>query len=217
MEALSEKNRLYLAFMRDMLEVCETLGLRWYIWGGMVADILEGNFQREHGDLDGFVENLENNVKALSAALTQRGYEAAFNEQFSILTARRDPIHAAFNPLRINGGIAEWKHIGDQGSVFFPFDWLDGEPRSFLGESVRTSGIRFEYMFRTNTPLLNPQWTENRPKDADAIAYYKAALLREGIDPRSLAGRFWTYNPFWFHRGYEDFFLPKFASREESD
>lgn len=58
----------------------------------------------------------------------------------------------------MDDNIAEWKHIGNDGSVFFPADWLDKTPRDFYGIKVLTSGIRFEYAIKTKVKMLTPEW-----------------------------------------------------------
>ena len=42
--------------------------------------------------------------------------------------------------------------------LFFPYDWLDEEPRMPCGTPVRTIGERLAYVRKTNARLLNPEW-----------------------------------------------------------
>lgn len=76
-----------------------------------------------------------------------------------------------------------WRHIGDQGTVYFPYVWLDKNPRSFYNTKVYTSGLCFEYGFRKIVHLLNPEWNE-REKDRIARGYLENKIKEEGIDPK---------------------------------
>jgi hypothetical protein len=62
MMSISESNKNYLSMMNDIYEISNELHLRTYIWGGFTTDIFEGEFLREHGDLDGFVLNMMPNL-----------------------------------------------------------------------------------------------------------------------------------------------------------
>jgi hypothetical protein len=43
---------------KDYAETYTVCSTKTYVWGGFVIDIFEEKFLREHGDLDGFVENM---------------------------------------------------------------------------------------------------------------------------------------------------------------
>lgn len=210
MDKVSESNRLYLSMMADIHAVNEALGLRTYLWGGLCIDVFEGRFLREHGDLDGFTTDLETHRLPLEEAYTQLGYKVSFNEAFSMLRIEKSGIHGSFNPLRINSGTAEWKHIGDEGSVYFPTAWLDTEPRVFYGVNVYTAGRKFDYAVKTKIAMLNPEW-KLREKDLAAVAYLKKQLSAEQVTDEDIYKWFWSYNPFWFKRGYAEFFRPTLA------
>ncbi|HHY22851.1 MAG TPA: hypothetical protein GX527_01240 [Clostridiaceae bacterium] len=67
----SDSNSSYLEMMRDVFEVSSVCSVKTYIWGGFVIDIFEGKFLREHGDLDGFVENM---MSVLGACSKKQAY-----------------------------------------------------------------------------------------------------------------------------------------------
>jgi len=129
--SMSQRNLSYLEFMKDIFEVSAACNVKTYIWGGFTIDIFEGMFLREHGDLDCFVENMMQVLDQLMPEYKNRGYHTEFISDFNMLKILKGEQHAAFNPLDIDGTVAMWRHIGDQGTVYFPYDWLDKETRSF--------------------------------------------------------------------------------------
>ena len=135
------------------------------------------------------------------------GYETEFKPAFNMLVIRKDGQHAAFNALDSENGVAMWRHIGDQGTVYFPSSWLDEIPLSFYGTKTYVSGARFEFAFRSNASRLNPEW-KMREKDISAIEYYKGKLDEEGFKTDEILSNFWSYNPFWIERGYDPFSEP---------
>lgn len=208
---ISDKNNQILLMLEDIFNVSASLNIKTYIWGGLTIDIWEGKFLRDHGDVDGFVENLVPCLDELKAAYVNKGYKVSFNEPFLILKIEKGSIHAGFNPLQINDKTAEWKHIGNEGSVFFPTDWLDSEPRDFYKTPVYTSGVKFEYAMKTKITMLNPEWNVPREKDLEAIRYLKERIETENILEEDIYKWFWSYNPFWYKRGYDEFFRPTVA------
>jgi len=206
-ENISGSNLCYLEMMRDIYEVSAACSTKTYIWGGFVIDIFEGKFLREHGDLDGFVENMMTVLKKLIFEYRNRGYHTEFRKDINMLIIRKGNQHAAFNSLDIDSTVAMWRHIGDQGTVYFPYSWLDNSPRSFYNVKVYTSGLYFEYGFRKIVHLLNPEWKE-REKDRAAKEYLENRIKAEGIDSKTILKSIWSYNPFWIKKGYNPFDKP---------
>ena len=207
---LSEKNQQYLLMLEDIFNISLMLGIKTYIWGGMSVDIWEGQFLREHGDLDGFVENLDAHLDSLMDEYRKRGYDVQYIHAFSMLEIRRGLVHASFNPLKKNGEIAEWKHIGNEGSVYFPTKWLDAAPRLFYDVKVYTAGLLFEYAIKTKISMLHPKW-QLREKDQIAIHYMREKLQERNIDEKDIYAWIWSYNPYWYKQGYDEFFRPTIA------
>ncbi len=200
-----------LALLRDLWDVGEATGCKAWIWAGWAQDIREGRVLREHGDLDVFMLNMPDHLPELVAAFEARGIKTSFWNEFLLLKLERGTARCGINPLIERHGIAEWKHIGDQGSVFFPFEWLDAQPRDFLGVPALIAGTEFEYVFRTRIAATNPDWTP-RPKDRQAATYWRAALAERGASCEEVLSRVWTYNPFFFHRGNPAYYWPMRAA-----
>jgi hypothetical protein len=204
---ISDSNRGYLSMLRDIYEVSAACSAKTYIWGGFTADVLEGRFLREHGDLDGFIENMLPSLENLISGYKDRGYHTEFRSGLNMLVIGRGGERAGFNALDIDGPVAMWRHIGDQGTVFFPVSWLDDAPRVFYDANVYTSGLNFEFAIRQIMPLLNPEWAE-REKDSRARDYVKAKIADGRLDPDAILNKIWSYNPYWTKRGYDPFQRP---------
>lgn len=198
---LSPTNRLYLAFLQDIHDVSQACETRTYIWGGFTLDLLAGHLLREHHDLDGFTLNLLDVLPEMTALFGERGYRVTFLEEWHILRIDRDGLHAAFNRLERDGDTALWRHIGDRGTVYFPYAWLDDAPRAFHGVPVYAAGAELDYALKAEVRLLNPEW---RPRERDVLARQalERALADRGIDPAAVLARVWSHNPFWAARGY---------------
>lgn len=199
---MPESNRRYLEFMRDIYAASGACGVKTYIWGGLTADIWEGRFLREHGDLDGFTENMMEVLYPLMDEYHSRGYETEFRSGFNMLIIKKNGLHACFSPLDKDGEEAMWRHIGEWGTVYFPGEWLDREPRNFLGVNVYTAGLCFEYAIRKLMPLLNPGWVCEREKDREKRVYLEEKMAESGIDIHRTLERIWSYNPYWMKKGY---------------
>jgi len=204
---LSEGRQVCLRFLQDIYEVSATLGTRTYIWGGLVIDILQGEFLRDHRDVDGFTLNLLDVKDEMAARFAGRGYAASWQDDVDILRIDKNGLHAVFNRLELEGDLAMWRHVGEQGTLFFPADWLDPAPRSFYGVPVHVSGVRFEYAIKSSVRLLNPEW-KPRDKDRAALRYLSAELERTGHDPAHVLSQVWSETPFWVDKGY-----PEYATR----
>ncbi len=204
---ISNKNLGYLEFIRDIYEVSGDCSTKTYIWGGFTIDIFEGKFLREHNDLDAFTENMLVLVDDLIIAYEKRGYQVTFLKDIHMLKVGKGALHASFNRLEVDGEVAMWKHIGDEGTVYFPTGWLDRVARDFYDTKVYTPGICFEYAIKTNVRMLNAEW-QPREKDRVAITYLNGAIRNAGISKDEIYKRVWSYNPYWAKRGYDEYALP---------
>ena len=210
MGTVSVKNRGYLEFLRNIAEVSTTCGTRTYIWGGFTIDILEGRFVRKHHDLDGFTLNLLDVLPEMMALYAARGYAAEFREDIDMLTIRQDGLHASLNRLEVDGPIAMWRHIGDEGTVYFPVEWLDAVPRDFYGVSVYSAGIQLDYALKTNVRLINAIWT-SREHDHTAIVALERMMAERNLDPEEFLRHVWSFNMYWIKQGYPEYAMPVVA------
>jgi hypothetical protein len=206
-ENISESNQKYLQFMKDIFEISEECSIRTYIWGGFTSDIFEGKFLREHHDLDCFTQNLVDNLEVLMDKYKARGYFANFRHDINMLEIRNGNEYASINSLDIDQTVAMWRHIGNEGTVFFPLDWLDKEPRQFYNVKVFTSGLKFEYGFRSIAHSLNPRWKE-REEDIVVKKYLNDKIIEYGISQDDVFKFIWSYNPYWIKHGYNPFEKP---------
>lgn len=194
-------------FLQDIYEVSTALETRTYIWGGMVADILRGAFLRPHHDVDGFTLNLLSIKDEMMARFLVKGYATTYSDKYDMLRVEKGGFHAGLNRLEMDGDTAMWRHVGDQGTIYFPAVWLDATPRVFCGVKTYTSGAAFEYAIKTNVHLLNPEWAL-RDKDRAALEILSAELDRMGADKQKILSSISSDTPYWVERGY-----PEYASR----
>ena len=211
---LSETNKRNLAILRDIYDVSGLCSTRTYVWAGLVQDILAGKFLREHRDVDGFTLNLWGVRYEMAALYEQRGYAISFLDDVHILRIDRDGVHAVFNRLEFDGETAMWRHAGDEGTVYFPKQWLSDTPQCFYDTRVFVSGIEFEYSIKTHPHLLNPEWA-GRTKDADALKWLNSMLDEQQIDREGILRQIWSYNPYWVKRGYRAYTMPFVAWKLE--
>lgn len=207
---LSVNNQVYLTFLHDIYEVSTACDTVTYIWGGFTLDVVTGHFLREHRDLDGFTRDLLDRLPELMAAYRRLGYDVSFRDDIDMLVIRRGELHTAFNRLEIDGEIAMWRHVGEEGTVYFPVAWLDAAPRDFYGTHVYTAGLQLDYALKTNIRLTHATW-ELREKDHTAVAQLEAAIAARGLDPERFLKKIWSFNPFWAKRGYPAYAMPVVA------
>lgn len=207
---LSANNQRYLTFLKDIYAVSTACNTVTYIWGGFTLDLFAGRFLREHHDLDGFTLDLLDHLPDLIRHYEQRGYATSFRDDIDMLVIARDGLHAAFNRLELDGEIAMWRHIGDEGTVYFPVSWLDAAPTDFHDAKVLSAGLQLDYTLKTHIRMTHATW-ELREKDHAAIAQLEAALAERHLDPEVFLRQVWSYNPFWAKRGYPEYALPTVA------
>jgi hypothetical protein len=212
--ALSETNKHHLALLQDVYEVSSLCSTRTCIWGGLVQDVLAGEFLCDHGDVDGFTLDLWDMRDPLADLYKQRGYAVSFLEDMKVLRIDRNGVHAVFNPLTLNGETAMWRHAGDEGTVHFPRHWLADEPQSFYDTKVFVSGIEFEYSVKTCPRLLNPEW-RGREQDARTLNWLRRAMAERKIEAEEVLKQIWSYTPYWIRKGHTEYSMPVVAWKLE--
>lgn len=204
---LSATNRQTLAFLKDIFEVSALCSTRTYIWAGLVRDVCTGEFLRDHGDVDGFTLNLWPLRDEMAALYRQRSYTVTFLEEVNFLKIERNDVHAVFNRLEFDGDLAQWRHVGDFGTVYFPKRWLSETPRRFYDMQVFVSGIEFEYAIKACPRLLSPEW-KSRDKDRDALDWLNRVLDEQGLNREEILRQVWSYTPYWVRKGYGEYAAP---------
>jgi hypothetical protein len=193
----------------DIILVSNELNIKAYIWGGYVQDIMEGKILREHGDIDMFIENMDKNINKLIKKLKTKNFICSYYSDMQMLILNKNNIKATLNPIIFKNTTAIWKHIGEQGFISFPKEWLDMEYKEFQGIYVLTAGYKFEYCIRTIIKYTNPNWENRiREKDIQAKEYYKKILLKNNINGEELLKKIWSYNPYWLKDGYTGYEKP---------
>jgi hypothetical protein len=191
----------------DIVDSSNKLNIKSYVWGGYVQDIIEGKILREHKDIDMFIENMDEHIEKLGHEL--KDFKFDYHNNIKMLKLEKNGIKITINPIIFINETAIWKHIGEQGFINFPKNWLDKDFRHFYDIKVLTSGYKFEYCVRRIIKYMNPNWTKNiREKDIIANKYYENILKENGIKPSELLEKIWGYNPFWLKDGYNGYEAP---------
>jgi hypothetical protein len=168
---LSENQHIQLHVLKDIYDISCLCSTKTYVWGGLVIDIMEGRFSREHHDIDCFTLNLLDVKETVNELFVRRSYLTEFVPGIDMYKVKYNGCHTIFNRLEIDDETAMWRHIGNQGTLYFPRCWLKDTPVTFYDTSVYVSGIEFEYAIRTRVELLSPEW-HLRETDKIALKYY---------------------------------------------
>ncbi len=200
---MSERQKLQLQVLKDIYEVSCSCSTKTWIWGGLVIDILEGHFIREHNDIDCFSLNLLDVKNGMDTLFKQRGYATEYLSDVDMFKIDLHGCHAAFNRLEIDKDVAMWRHIGNEGTLFFPMAWLNKSPFSFYDIPTLVSGIEFEYVIKAKVKLLSPIW-DLREKDTEALEYWTQKLRLGNVPLDELLKQVWSDNPYWRRLGYQD-------------
>ena len=211
---LTATNMRHLTILKDVFDFSRLCSTRTYIWGGLVQDVLAGEFLREHSDVDGFTLNLWNLQKDLAALFEQKGYTVSFVEDMGFLKIEYNETHAVFNQLEFDEDIALWRHAGNEGTVYFPRIWLCNNPYRFYDTEVFVSGVEFEYSIKARPQLLNPLW-KGREKDIKMIEWLNRIFDNERINREEILKQIWSYNPYWVKKGYQQYSMPAVAWKLE--
>lgn len=201
---LSEKQKYQLQCLKDVSEISGLCSTKTYIWGGLAMDIVDGRFLREHGDIDCFTLNLLDVRHKMETEFQQRGYTTSYLDEVDMLHVHNNDCRAAFNRLEVDNGIAMWRHIGNEGTISFPQDWLGSNYIGFYDTEVLISGAEFEYSIKANVKLLSPLW-KPRQTDIAALEYWTSKLREQNIDPENVLHQIRCDNPYWRKKGYSEY------------
>lgn len=201
---LSEKQKHQLQVLKDIQEISQLCSTSTFIWGGLTRDILEGYFLREHHDIDCFTLNLLDVKNDISDLFKRNGYSTEYLSDFDMLIIDHNGCKATFNRLETEKEIAMWRHIGNEGTLYFPQAWLVKVPISFYGIPLLVSGAEFEYVIKSKVKLLSPEW-KPRDKDLEALEYWSQKLKLRNINHEDLLKQVWSDNPYWRKKGYQEY------------
>lgn len=201
---LSQNQNQQLQTLKDIYNISNQCSTKTYIWGGLVMDVMEGRFLREHRDIDCFTLNLLDVKDNIDRLFLQWEYETTFVKDIDMYKVQKGACRVAFNRLEIENETAMWRHIGDYGTLYFPKAWLKDIPMAFYDSRILVSGIEFEYAIKAKVKLLSPEW-ELRESDKNALIYFTNALEKLNIDPESVLQNTWSDNPYWRNKGYEEY------------
>ena len=191
---LSETQKMQITMLQDIFEISESCNTKTYVWGGLVIDILEGRFLREHGDIDGFTLNLLDVKEESDAFFKRKGYTTEFTPGIDMYKITTGACHAAFNRLEIEKDTAMWQHIGNEGTVYFPANWLNNTPLSFYESRAYISGPEFEYSIKARVNLLSPEW-QLRDTDKATLDYFRKILEQRGLSTDTVLHKVKSDNP----------------------
>ena len=208
---LAAQEETLLGVIRDIYLVSTRCGIKTYLWGGLVRDVYAGRFLRTHGDVDGFTCHLWARKDDLAEEYERLGYAVTFLEEVQFLRIERGGIHAVLNCLDSEGETALWRHIGEQGTVGFPLDWLPTTPLPFYDTFAYVAGVEFEYCIKTNPRLLSPTW-QGREKDRETLGWLEEELQRQEKPAEEILEKIWSYNPYWIRKGYPEYRFRIYAS-----
>jgi hypothetical protein len=197
---LSDWQKQQLQILKDIYEVSRSCSTNTYVWGGLVMDIFEGRFLREHHDIDCFTLNLLDVKSDMNVLFKQKGVSTEYLSDIDMFKIDQHRCEAAFNRLEIDNDVAMWRHIGNEGTFYFPRVWLEKRTRYFYDTPVLVSGIEFEYSIKTKVKLLSPIW-ELRENDLKALEFWNRKFVDQNINPENLLKQIWSDNPYWRKRG----------------
>ena len=201
---LSENQKQQIQVLKDIQEISHLCSTITFIWGGFTIDILEGFFLREHHDIDCFTLNLLDIKNDISDLFKRKGYSTEYISDIDMFIINHNGCKAAFNRLETDKDIAMWRHIGNEGTLYFPRAWLVKVYISFYDIPVLISGMEFEYVIKSKVKLLSPLW-ELRDKDLEALEYWSKKLKLRDINPEDLFNQVRSDNPYWRKKGYQEY------------
>lgn len=179
----SSKNALNLQAMGLVETYSKSLNTFSWMWGGFTIDIFENRILREHDDLDYLTLNLHTLIPQFTTLFENNGWQANLLENGD-LKLKREGIKIHMGHVELSDK-ARWTHNGDEGSIWFPFDWLKLRPVIFCGIEVHVVEPEFQFVMIERPQMLNPNW-KHRDKDILAQRYLRSFIESKGITAQSL-------------------------------
>lgn len=179
----SIKNALNLQAMGLVETYSKSLNTSSWIWGGFTIDIFENRILREHDDLDYLTLNLHSLIPQFITLFENNGWQANLLENGD-LKLKREGIKMHLGHVELSDK-ARWTHNGDEGSIWFPKEWLNPKSINFCGHEIHVVAPEFQYVMIERPQILNPNWS-HREKDIVAQKYLRSCIEGKGISPQSL-------------------------------
>ena len=144
-----------------------------WVWGGLIADIYQGFFLRDHHDIDYLTRDLIKMQQSLTEAFQELGWQI---QQLvnGDLKLSKGQIEVQLGNVTF-AGEACWTHNGKLGSIFFPASWLRVESMKFYKFEIHAAEPELQYALLSQPQLLNPDWAP-REKDRTALSYLRSLL-----------------------------------------
>jgi hypothetical protein len=200
-----------------VINVSNNLKIKFYIYGGIVQDIMEGKLLRRHSTIHMFMENMDDNIEYIMKYLKEKGLSIDYCEYLNSLhigkyyiKGKKEYVKIIITTIKFNGKTAIWKYLGEQGFINFPKKWLDNESRKFYNLDIFTSGVNLEYCYRIFFRYIHPKWwhEDRAEKHIKAIDFYENKLIENNINPYKIFEKIWCYSPYWYKEGFSGYEEP---------
>jgi hypothetical protein len=167
-----------IAAIQQVQEFSISLNSTSWIWGGLTADVYQGEVLRDHHDLDYLTLNLHDIFTQVTVKFQNAGWLAQPLSNGD-LKLEKDGVKVHLGHVTI-GQDVRWTHNGDLGSLYFPVKWLPQAVKKFYDLEVHVIAPQLQYVLLEHPELLNPAW-ELRNKDRIAKAYFENYLENSGV------------------------------------
>ena len=180
---VSEKNQHILDAIKLVETISTNLGTTTWLWGGLVVDITQGDFLREHDDLDCLTMNLHQLKSQFSGMFKNLGWGTQ-NLENGDLKLTKDNIKIHLGHIDLSDKVT-WTHNGEKGSLIFPVSWLSLETTEFRGVKTHVVLPELQYVLKKYPKLLNPEW-ETRDKDILDLKALEKILMKRDVEISTL-------------------------------
>jgi hypothetical protein len=180
---VSKKNRANFAAMTLVERISVDIETISWLWGGLVVDVHNGKFLREHNDLDYLTKDLHQLKSQFSRSFLELGWETE-NLENGDLRCEKDDVKIHFGHVVFSENV-KWTHNGEKGSLVFPVSWLPIKATAFYETNVHVVLPELQYVLKTHPQLLNPEW-QTRNKDISDLKVLEQILTKRGVEISTL-------------------------------
>lgn len=169
-----EKEKSFLETLNLIIQISSKLETKSYVWGGLTQDIYEGNFLRDHDDIDCLMMNRNKFDGKVEKLFEQLGWEISDINGVLSIKKNGNKIHMG-NIEAVDHEVAKYTLFDGSTNIAFPKNWLNDRPHMFYNLNVYTTTPEFEYAMRVYPKKINPK-NEIREKDKKPIDYFEKIL-----------------------------------------